>query len=781
MDATSARLKRFLNDQANRRLAQLGYSEPMVRDAKREAWWWLQARGGAIRSRTRLIGGCAVVWTTSGRADLLDIEVPMPRRGEVTVEVLTSAVSAGTERAQYLRLPNARISYPHRPGYSVAGRVLAVGSGVPLDVGELVAARGVTHASVATIAADAVHRVPDGVAPAAAALVQLGVICGQGVEKAELRPGERVVVIGSGAIGLLAQRLAVARGAGETVVVATSRQKEPTARAGGASRFLLAGADADEIAGLGAPVVVEATGDPSALALAVAAAADRGRIVLLGSSRGTTAAVPHDELRSRELTLVGAHVETLASERRRIGVDLHRREGERFLALLAEARIDVADLLQAEIDPREADDFYRSLARRRDLVSARFDWTALPREARLRSARLLRAPDIRARGSDPQKAPLPAHVPPAPSGDRRPPSSRGLRIGLVGCGDIAVHNAAAVAAVPNASLTASFDPVAELARSVADEWGGEAVTSVEALLDRSDVDAVFLAVPHHLHAPLAVQAAAAGKHVIVEKPMANDLAGALEMTAAAERAGVVLSVCLPHRYEAGVAATRRLIAAGAIGEPRGTRTTFYEDKPASYWLGGFSGRAVSSWRSSRAQAGGGLLIMNLSHLIDLARYLTDVEVDSLSAVCDAADGPAEVEDTISVTIRYANGGVGTLSGSSALRGNRGRPDELHVWGPGGYLEVEPSSRLYTTRAADNLATGRWQTLAGLPEVAIRQQYVMRLADAILRGAPPDVTAADGLAVQAFIEAAYRSSETGEVIRVASLLAQANTAGSRAAA
>jgi 2-desacetyl-2-hydroxyethyl bacteriochlorophyllide A dehydrogenase len=768
MDATAARLKRLLNEQANRRLAQLGYSEPMVRDAKREAWWWLQARAAAMRRRTRLLGGSAVVWTTSGRSDLLAIEVPLPRPGEVTVEVLTSVVSAGTERAQYLRLPNARISYPHRPGYSAAGRVLAVGSGVPLEVGDLVAARGITHASVATVPADAVHRVPDGVAPAAAALVQLGVICGQGVDKAGIRPGEPVVVIGSGLIGLLAQRLAVARGAGEAIVIAMSRQKEAVARAGGAARFLLADDDADAIAGLGAPVVIEATGDASALTLAVAAAGQGGRIVLLGSARGTTAAVPHDAIRSRELSLVGAHVETLSAEGRRAGQDLHRREAARFLAALAGRRIEVADLLHDDVDPREADAFYRGLARRRDLVSARFDWTLLPPEMRLRSGRILRAPDIRARGADPRKAPLPARVAAPPARERRA-AVRSLRIGLIGCGDIAVHNAAAVAAAPNAGLTASFDPVSELAQSVAAEWGGEAVPSVEALLDRSDVDAVFLAVPHHLHAPLAVQAAAAGKHVIVEKPMANDLAGALEMTRAAERAGVVLSVCLPHRYDARVAATRRLIASGAIGEPRGTRTTFYEDKPASYWLGGFSGRALSSWRSSREQAGGGLLIMNLSHLIDLARFLTRIEVECLSAVSDVADGPAEVEDTVSVTIRYANGGVGTLCGSSALRGNRGRPDELHVWGPDGYLEVEPASRVYTTRAVDGLLTGRWQTLTALPDVNIRQRYVTRLADAILSDVTPDVTAADGLAVQAFIEAAYRSSDTGEVVRPSALL------------
>jgi predicted dehydrogenase/threonine dehydrogenase-like Zn-dependent dehydrogenase len=766
-----ARLKRFLNEQANRRLSQLGYSEPMVRDAKREAWWWLQARAESARRRTGLVGASAVVWTASGRADLIGVEVPSAGRGEVTVEVLSSVVSAGTERAQYLRLPNARISYPYRPGYTAAGRVLAVGAGVRgIDVGALVAAPGLTHASVGTLPADTVHLVPAGVAHEVAALVQLGVICGQGIRKAALERGEPFAVVGAGIIGLLAQRMATGAGAGEATVLAASRHKEAVARAGGASQFLVADSDAAAIADLGASVVVEATGAPDALAVAIAAAGDGARVILLGSSRGVTADMPTDEIRRKGLRLIGAHVETLRYEAARLGLDLHRREGERFLEMLADGALRVDDLAEEAVDPREADAFYRELARRRDLVCARFDWSRIPREARVRRAAVLRVPDVRARGADAVKTPLPARLPPTAMPYRRPATAAPLRIGLLGCGDIAVHNAAAVAAAPNARLTACFDPAAELAQGIASDFGGEVVASAEALLERADVDAVFLAVPHHLHAPLGVQAVEAGKHLIVEKPMANDLAGALEMAAAAERAGVVLSVCLPHRYQPNVVAARRLLRSGALGDPRGTRTIFYADKPASYWFGGFSGRAVSRWRSSREMAGGGLLIMNLTHLIDVVRHITGVEVESCSAVCDVIDGPAEVEDTLSVTIRYANGGVGTLSGSSAMRGNRGRAPELHVWGADGYLEVEPELRVYSTRAVEGLATGRWQTLRDLPDCDIRREYVTRLATAIATGAPPEITAADALDLQAFIEAAYRSSETGEVVRPGALLA-----------
>ena len=770
MEPASSRLKRFFNDQASVRLAQVGYSDPMIRDAKREAWWWLQSRVDVARRRTGLLGGRAVVWTDSGKADLVSVEVPLPAQGEVAVEILSSIVSAGTERAQYLRLPSAVVSYPHRPGYSAAGRVLAVGPGVTrLREGDLVAVRGPSHASVATLPAAAVHPIPPGVPHAAAAHVQLGVICGQGVDKAAIEPGEPVVVVGSGLIGLLAQRIATAAGAGPATVIATSRAKERTARAGGAERVLAAGADADAIAALGAPVVIEATGDPRGIAVAVAAAGEDGRVILLGSPRGVTPDVPVAEVRRRGLRLVGAHVETLTAEGRRTGADLHARQAERFLALLADGALEVQDLAETVVDPREADAFYRALARRRDLVAARFDWTVLPRSARVRRARVARLPDLRARGLDRDNRPLPARLAPARGDDPLATPAGSLRIGLVGCGDIAVHNAAAIAAAPNARLTACFDPVRRLAEDLAAGHGAEVAGSVEALLGRRDVDAVFLAVPHHLHAPLAVQAAEAGKHVIVEKPMANDIAAAHDMAAAAERAGVVLSICFPHRFQPNVVAARRLVRAGALGDPAGTLTTFFADKPASYWLGGFSGRSLSGWRSSRQQAGGGLLIMNLSHLIDVARHVTGLEVETCSAVADVPPGAFEVEDAVSVSIRYANGAAGTLTGSSELRGNRGRPGELHVWGPDGYLTVEPEARLYTARAVEGLTTGRWLALEGLTGGNIRSEYVTRLATAIALGAPPDIGPADGLAVQAFIEAAYRSSDGGEAVALDRLL------------
>jgi 2-desacetyl-2-hydroxyethyl bacteriochlorophyllide A dehydrogenase len=775
MDGRGRGVKEFLNQQANVGLARLGHSPAMIRDAKREAWWWLQARAQALERRTRLLSGHAVVWTAPGLAELLRVEVPRAGDGEVTVEVLTSVVSSGTERAQYLRLPNTSVGFPHRPGYSAAGVVMAAGANIAkVKPGDLVAVRNVPHMSVATAPATSVHAVPVGIPIEAAAMVQLAVICGQGVRRAAVAPGQPVCVIGAGLIGALAQRLATAAGAGPVTMVARSRVKEAIAQMGGA-RFLVADADREEIEALAAPVVIEATGDPEALGLAVEAAGQGGRVVLLGSPRGVTTDVPLAAIRAKRLLVMGAHVDTLRHESRLTGIDMYEREAQAFLGLLAAGQVSVTDLFETVIDPREAAVFYRRLVRARDIVGARFDWTRLALEERIGKGRLWRVPDLSGRGMDFRRRPLP------PKGRRRVSlvdradafagASGRLRIGLFGCGDIGVQNAAAIRASPNVELVACYDPVGSLAEDVGRTYGAEVAPTSDALLGNDGVDAVLLAVPHHLHGPLGAEAAAAGKHVVVEKPLADNLESAAELVRTAERAGVLLSVCFPQRYQPEVVVARRLIEAGALGEFAGVLLNFFMDKPPSYWFGGFSGRAYSDWRSSREQAGGGVLIMNLSHYLDLVRHLTGLEADVVTARTQIVEATAEVEDAVSVTVSYGNGALGSLFGTTAMRGS-GPTTELRLWGSDGQIAVEPDPLVYTLRALDGLRTNRWQTFGRLPAANMRAIYFSRLATAIDRGERPDITANDGLAVQAFIEAAYRSSDLEQSVSPSALLEEA---------
>jgi len=286
---------------------------------------------------------------------------------------------------------------------------------------------------------------------------------------------------------------------------------------------------------------------------------------------------------------------------------------------------------------------------------------------------------------------------------------------------------------------------------------------LSAALDPARVDAIFISVPHDLHTPLVLAAAEAGLHVVVEKPLAVDLPAAERAVAVAAAAGVTLSVCLPYRYEPAVRTARALVDAGALGERRGAAVVFHADKPPSYWTSGFSGRASSSWRTSRERAGGGVLMMNLLHYLDLVTHIAGARP---AWVCGAGrtNPGAEVEDGVALSVGFHGGAIGSFSACSSTPG--APRNRFELWGDTGTLRLEPDPAVYTQRAIDSVATGRWSPLvADDGSSSIRRIFVERFAAAVLAGRAPDVTAGDGLATQAFVDAAYRSIEEGRPVDV----------------
>jgi predicted dehydrogenase len=241
------------------------------------------------------------------------------------------------------------------------------------------------------------------------------------------------------------------------------------------------------------------------------------------------------------------------------------------------------------------------------------------------------------------------------------------------------------------------------------------------------------------------------------------------MARAAEDAGVWLTVCFPMRYSRAVQEAGRLIRAGALGELLGALVTYRTDKPASYWIGGFSGRSASSWRTSRDQAGGGVLIMNLSHFIDLVRILSGSEVETVSALTGVEHAGSEVEDSVSIAARHRGGAVVTYVGSSAVRGTK--ETSLDLWGTKGRVVIQPRGRVFTLSAVDGITPGRWHELGSASAVGGRALFMSRFGTTVHRGQTPDVTPDDGLAVQAFIEAAYLSAEEQRAVSPKGLMTE----------
>jgi predicted dehydrogenase len=254
-----------------------------------------------------------------------------------------------------------------------------------------------------------------------------------------------------------------------------------------------------------------------------------------------------------------------------------------------------------------------------------------------------------------------------------------IGFGIVGTGMVARFHARAIAETAGARLAAACRADAVRAGEAEAELGVPCEPSLEALLARPDVDAVCLCTPSGLHAEQAVAAARAGKHVLVEKPMALDLADADAMIAACRDAGVRLGVVLQRRTETASRALHDAIRAGELGRlVLGTATVPYF-RPRSYYQS-------AAWRGTWALDGGGALMNQGIHLVDLLLWLMGGEAEVVGASGGVAEHQIEVEDCVVAALRFSSGARGTIAATTAAA--PGFPHRVEVYGSRGGAQIE---------------------------------------------------------------------------------------------
>ncbi len=197
-----------------------------------------------------------------------------------------------------------------------------------------------------------------------------------------------------------------------------------------------------------------------------------------------------------------------------------------------------------------------------------------------------------------------------------------VRFGIVGPGKVAQLHADALARLPDARLTAVAGRNEERASALAGPHGARVDPNLEAMIERGGVDAVILCTPHPLHAEQAVAAARAGLHVVVEKPMALDPAAARRMIAAAHDTGVVLSVISQRRWYEAARRVKDAIVGGRIGAPALASVEVLGWRGPEYF-------AMDAWRGTAAGEGGGVLVNQAVHQLDLVAWFLGpaIEID----------------------------------------------------------------------------------------------------------------------------------------------------------
>ena len=272
--------------------------------------------------------------------------------------------------------------------------------------------------------------------------------------------------------------------------------------------------------------------------------------------------------------------------------------------------------------------------------------------------------------------------------------------------------------------------------------------SLEEMLADREVDAVWICSPNHLHAAQVAQCAKAGKHVLVEKPLATSRADAERAGRAAEDAGITLRVGYQHRFRPAHRHIRELIASGFVGKlgyfriHRFWRYPYFEDMDPS---------GPPKWRRSSEQSGGWVINDIGSHLLDLMSWMSGLGGTLAGAVLAAQQFDLPTDDSAAVLVRLGENAIGIMETSCA---NDSPGSRIEVYGSGGWIRADDTLSGGATVATHD---GRRQTFA---PVEMLDTYSAELADfvAALRGERGiGADAAAGIAVEGVIEAAVKGT------------------------
>ena len=344
-----------------------------------------------------------------------------------------------------------------------------------------------------------------------------------------------------------------------------------------------------------------------------------------------------------------------------------------------------------------------------------------------------------------------------------------VRWGVIGAGGIADRRTIpGMMKCDNAELVAVMEVNMELAEKCRAKWGCKrAYDSEAALLADPEVDAVYIASPVFLHGKQAMAAADAGKHILIEKPLAMTSEEGQKVVDYCKEKGILIAPGLVMRFGSYVQAMKKAVAEGKIGNVVSAYAQFtcwYPDIPGA-------------WRQSKKSGAGGAMMDMGVHCIDLLQYILDTKVKDVAAFQDTLTFHYEVEDTSTVLLRMENGA------HCIVQTNFNIPDDAAKW----RIEIfGDQGRLIGDTVIGQDDTGSLDAMFLGPQGAYDPQQVKKdgaretievefgdlyarevasFSDPILNGTPLEICVEDAVRVQKIMEAAYASNDTGTIVKL----------------
>jgi predicted dehydrogenase len=344
-----------------------------------------------------------------------------------------------------------------------------------------------------------------------------------------------------------------------------------------------------------------------------------------------------------------------------------------------------------------------------------------------------------------------------------------IGFGIIGCGMISRFHAKAIADIKGAKVTACFDSFTSSADKFGAEIGCKVYHDLDKMLADTSVDVVTICTPSGVHMEPAIAAAKAGKHVIVEKPLDITLKRCDAMIAACKKARVVLSTIFPSRFHESSQLLKQAIDKGRFGKltmgdayVKWFRTQEYYDSGA--------------WRGTWALDGGGALMNQAVHSVDLLLWFMGPAVEVSAYTATLAHQRIEVEDVAVANVKFANGALGVIEASTAtfpgelkrieVSGNAGsvvlREEDLAVWK---FAKETKADEAIREKMASRTHTGGG---AADPKAIGYHGHMLQFQDvlkAIKTGRKPLVDGPEGRKAIELILAIYKSAESGKPIKL----------------
>jgi len=336
-----------------------------------------------------------------------------------------------------------------------------------------------------------------------------------------------------------------------------------------------------------------------------------------------------------------------------------------------------------------------------------------------------------------------------------------IRFGLIGCGRVAPRHTQSLAQLPETRLVAVADIKENRARHFAQEYGADAYTDYHEMLARPDIDAVNICVPSGLHAPVAIDAMQAGKHVLVEKPIALNLDDADRMISASQETGRSLGVVLQNRYNSPMQEVCRLLEAGRLGRLYLGNACVRWYRPQSYY--------EDDWHGTWAMDGGALMNQSIHHIDALQWFMGPVK--SAYAYTATLAHQIETEDVGVAVLRFRSGALGTIEGSTltwpqnlegsvAIFGERGSIkvggtalNRITLWKVDGELDRE--AEILTSQRVDP------PTVYGYSH----REVIRDFAESLIHGCEPGTPGVEARKSLALVLAIYESARTGQEVEL----------------